>query len=120
MTIDIDLSIKWTKENARRAETAFRRLHLRPRVPLVLASLVDEEVRRVLVCEKNALVFSLVDADNPFRHVDLLLIDELSYSTLLTHSQIKRRIRVLTLEKLLSLKEAISPRREKTFMTSPT
>jgi len=116
MTIDIDLSIKWTKENVRRAETAFQRLRLRPRVPLRLESLVDEQMRKALVREKNALVFSLVDAENPFRHVDLFLIDELSYSVLLPHSQVKRRIRVLSPEKLLSLKEAISPQREKDLL----
>ena len=53
-----------------------------PRVPVKPESLLDPDVRKMIVEKKNALVIELKD---PRRHVDIFLREDLSYATLHEH-----------------------------------
>jgi hypothetical protein len=52
--------------NLDRLICAVERLDLQPRVPVSLADIGDPDFVHSMVTEKGALVFSLVDSNNPF------------------------------------------------------
>jgi hypothetical protein len=74
-------------------------------------------VVEMMITEKNAIVFTMLDPDLPMRHVDIFLTAGLSYATLrddaVTLKLGTHQVKVLSPRKLLQLKKAITPPRQK-------
>ena len=67
--------------------------------------------------EKNALVFTFFDKGNPFRQVDVFIADGFSYAALEEHVETVdiggMKINLISKKKLLEMKKAIRPPRDK-------
>ncbi|MCP4130091.1 MAG: hypothetical protein GY754_03640, partial [bacterium] len=117
MTLDIDISVDMEEGNLQRLINAMKKLHLSPRVPVPAESLMDPEKRRMMVEEKNALVFTFIDLANAFRQVDVFITDELSYDSLKgsidTVNIDNHDVKLVSVNKLLELKRSVIPPREK-------
>lgn len=117
VTMDADVSVLMSPGNFGRFLNVMHRLGLQPRVPVDPKSLLDARVIRMLVEEKQALVFSFLDPNRPIRQVDLFLRTDLSFEILLPAAEWVDldgfRIRILSKAKLLDLKLAIQPPRSK-------
>lgn len=116
MTMDIDIALDMQVGNIKKFLDAMKSLKLVPRAPVSADSLLDPEKRRLMVKEKNALVFTFIDTNNPFRQVDVFLEEE-AFKTLKNGVEIidiaKYKIKVVSKMKLLQMKKEISPRRDK-------
>ncbi|HUI90778.1 MAG TPA: hypothetical protein VLX68_00890 [Chitinivibrionales bacterium] len=117
MTIDLDIALDFDPGNVRRFNAAMKRLSLVPRVPISAECLADKKQRETLIREKNALVFTFIDTENPFRMVDVLLTAENSYKALYAKSE-KRKIgrvavRVASKRQIISMKSKVRPLRDK-------
>jgi hypothetical protein len=117
MTLDIDVAVDTQPPNLGRFLEAMEALQLVPRVPLPPHCLLDESCRRRMVAEKGALVFTFIDPAEPWRQVDFSLVEQLSYHRLVDHTVVKTiegyDFRVVSPQKLIELKRAIVPVREK-------
>ena len=116
-TLDLDVAVKLTTLNLEKFIGAMNALGLVPRVPVQPESLLDPAFRKMVVEEKNALVFTFIDLKDPRRHVDLFLRDDLSYEALANHCDVvvldRRKVSIVSVEKLLEIKESIDPPRDK-------
>jgi hypothetical protein len=116
-TLDLDLSVNLSADNLTKFIDVMEAAGLVPRVPLSPESLLDADVRRMMVEEKNALVFTFIGLADPRKHVDMFLTDELSFETMAEDCDIVqldgRNIKIAGKLKLLELKEAIDPPRDK-------
>ncbi len=119
-TLDLDVAVNLTAGNLERFIAVMKAQGLVPRVPVPPESLLDPDVRRMLVEEKNALVFTFMDLDDPRRHVDLFLREDLSFERMNSHADVLeldgREIKVASVEKMLEIKEAIDPPRDKDIL----
>jgi len=117
VTMDVDLAVMMAPANLEKFLSVMRQLKLRPRVPIPPESLLDPAVIRTIVEEKHALVFSFLDPDAPIRHVDIFLTSDLSYESLLPDAEWidlgDFKVRILSKQRLLSLKLGINPPRTK-------
>jgi hypothetical protein len=117
MTLDLDISLDFTNENVRRFLEVMEKLGLEPRVPVPADVLLDREAVEVIVREKNALVFTFEDKERPYRHVDVFLTEELAYESLARHCHTltigDRTVSLLSIDKLIELKERVKPPRAK-------
>lgn len=117
MTVDLDLSVGIDEDNLRLFIDCMKELNLDPRVPVEAEALLDPEIRKMMIEDKNALVFTFIDKDNPFRMVDVFLSEKMSYDSLIEYAEeIKlgeRMVKVISKEKLLEMKLEISPPRDK-------
>lgn len=117
VTMDIDLSVHMTAHNLGRFIEVMADLGLKPRVPVAPTALLDPGAVRMMIEEKHALVFSFVDPDSPIRHVDVFLVADLSYESLLPDSEWveleEMRVRIINRTRLLAIKLAITPARAK-------
>jgi hypothetical protein len=117
MTVDIDLAVDMTAHNLRKFLAAMKKLRLKPRAPVPAESLLEPEQRRIFIEDKNALVFTFVDAGNSFRQVDIFLADELSFNALKGDTEqldiSGHTVKLLSKKKLLELKRSIKPLRDK-------
>jgi predicted nucleotidyltransferase len=116
-TMDLDISLEMSPENIEQFRYAMESQGLRPLVPVPVESLSDPETVRMMVEEKHAIVFMLADPRMPLRKVDVFLTKELSYPNLAKDSvEVDlpgMPIKIVSLEKLLALKRAIDPPRDK-------
>ena len=95
-------------------------LGLIPRVPLNPRSLIDPAVRRVVLEEKKAIVFTFLHPVRPSLQLDVFLRPDLAYEALSQDAEWmnleERKIQVLNRQKLLALKKAIQPPRPKDLL----
>ncbi|MBN1523741.1 MAG: nucleotidyl transferase AbiEii/AbiGii toxin family protein [Spirochaetales bacterium] len=117
MTIDLDIAVDFEQENIAKFLECVYRWKMVPRAPLSIDILRDTEKLAALSREKNALVFTLVDNDNPFKQIDIFIAPEMSYKILSENVQKltvgNHDILVVSPEKLLELKENIIEPRDK-------
>ncbi len=117
MTLDLDLSVDMQRENMRKFIAVMKALRLHPRVPLPPEVLLDAQKVQAMIEEKNALVFTFVDSENPYRQVDVFLTEEHSYDLLAQDAHRvtigEDSIDVVSRERLIAMKKKIKPLRLK-------
>lgn len=117
LTLDLDVAIEMSPENLKRFLDVMGEFDLTPRVPVAPEVLLDPAAVRRIVEEKHAVVFTFHNADSPLYHVDIFLRENLSYISLSKDSLAVpvegRKVMVVSLPQLISLKEQIDPQREK-------
>jgi len=120
LTMDVDVAVMMQEKNWERLVKVTENLGLIPRVPLNPRSLIDPAVRRVVLDEKKAIVFTFLHPDRPSLQLDVFLRPDLAYEVLLKDAQWMnlegRKIQVLNRQKLLALKKAIQPPRPKDLL----
>jgi hypothetical protein len=120
VTLDIDLALDMDPANVETFLRVIHELGLQPRVPVPERDLMSREAVQRMVAEKGALVFSFVDFDRPLRHVDIFWQDNLSFGQL-NHDAREvvienRKIKIIGIARLLEIKRAISPLRDKDLL----
>jgi hypothetical protein len=117
VTMDVDIAVAMAPENFTKFLDVIDRLGLKPRVPIDPRSLLDEQVLKSLIEEKQALVFSFLDPDLPIRHIDIFLRSDLNHAALSTHIELVefhgRQLKLISKKKLLEIKLSINPPRLK-------
>lgn len=73
VTLDVDLVLDFEPPHPQPALDAFRRLDLRPLVPVPLDEFGDADARRGWIRDRNARVFQLWSESHPTLRVDLFL-----------------------------------------------
>ena len=120
LTMDVDVAVMMQEKNWERLVEVTENLGLIPRVPLNPRSLIDPAVRRVVLDEKKAIVFTFLHPDRPSLQLDVFLRPDLAYEVLSQDAQWMnlegRKIQVLNQQKLLALKKAIQPPRPKDLL----
>jgi hypothetical protein len=117
VTLDLDVAVQMNAPNLDRLIRAVEKLNLQPRVPISLADIGDPDFVRSMVTEKGALVFSLVDFNDPLRHLDIFLSPALSFERLTKGANWfdigGAKVRVASKELLIQIKNEIVPLRPK-------
>ena len=120
LTMDVDVAVMMQEKNWERLVKVTENLGLIPRVPLNPRSLIEPAVRRVVLDEKKAIVFTFLHPDRPSLQLDVFLRPDLAYEVLLQDAEWMnlegRKIQVLNRQKLLALKKAIQPPRPKDLL----
>jgi len=116
-TLDLDIALDLSAENVHRFADAVASLGLKPLAPVPIETLSDPESVRTMVEEKHAIVFMLADPAMPLRKVDVFLTEGLGYERLAPDSVAVEipgiPLRIVSLERLLEMKKAVDPPREK-------
>lgn len=117
LTMDLDTAVSLERKNIEKFIKVMNSLGLIPRLPVDASTLLDSEKIKIMVEEKNALVFTFIDPKTPIRQVDFFLSDMLSYESLKNDTEEMslddQTIHVLTKKKLVELKLQVNPMRDK-------
>lgn len=117
VTMDLDIALSWDEHNLRRFIAAMRALRLEPKMPVPPEVLLDGKSLDLLMHSKGALVFSFCDPTDPLRLVDVFIKQELAFDVLSPDAVLVplrgRTIRVISAQRLLAIKQSISPPRHK-------
>jgi hypothetical protein len=117
VTLDVDLALNMEPENIGKFIRVMQELRLQPRVPVPARDLMSPEAVERMMSEKDAVVLSFVDFDRPLRHVDVFLRRDLSFEELSNGADVilveGREIKIINVTKLLEIKRAILPLRDK-------
>jgi hypothetical protein len=117
MTLDLDLAVSLEPENLKRFLSALSHLRLVPRAPISARTILDPARIDALIQEKNALVFTFWNPEQPYRQIDMFLTRENSFDDLISDAHALairgRTIRVASRRKLIEMKSRVRPVREK-------
>jgi hypothetical protein len=120
MTMDLDISLNMNSQNIKKFLLVVKNLGLIPRVPVPPESLLDKKQVEFFVREKNALVFTFLDPDLPYRQIDVFLAKDKSYHLLKKHAVNanvgSQKVKVISTAKLLEMKLAVQPPRDKDIL----
>ena len=73
MTIDLDISLDLEYTHLEKFLFFIKKMNFVPRVAIPANSILDPLKRKMMVEEKNALVFTFIDPDKPYRQIDIFL-----------------------------------------------
>ncbi len=117
MTLDLDVAVSLDPYNLRRFLSALDQLRLVPRAPIPADTILDDARVEELIREKNALVFTFWNPQEPYRQIDMFLTRENSFDDLVADAHALnirgRTIRVASRRKLIEMKGRVRPVREK-------
>ena len=117
LTMDIDLSVSMESENLTLLLRVMNDIGMVPRAPVPAESLCDPEMRRIMTEEKNALVFTFIDSNNPYRQIDIFLGKDALYAELINDAVMMKfseiKIPVVSIANLIKMKREVNPPREK-------
>ena len=72
ITLDLDISVSFDKENILKLIESAKKIGLKPRVPEPIKNLLSEEKRKEWKEKKDALVYTLI-SDNTLKQIDVFL-----------------------------------------------
>ena len=117
MTLDLDVAVSLDPDNLKSFLSALDQLRLVPRAPIPPDTILDAARVEELVREKNALVFTFWNPQEPYRQIDMFLTRENSFDDLVADAHALtirgRTIRVASRRKLIEMKSRVRPIREK-------
>jgi predicted nucleotidyltransferase len=82
-TADVDLVINLNKTEAKKAINTITSLGLKPRAPVDPMQFTDESIRESWINDKNMLVFSFFDPDNPLMVLDVFIREPFPFDEML-------------------------------------
>lgn len=88
MTIDLDLALDLSFENASAVVQVLLGCGLRPRLPVNAEDFADVDQRTHWVSERHLVAFTMYDPDNSLREVDLLAISPIPYDELAAEADV--------------------------------
>lgn len=108
LTVDLDLVVDLTPEEALKAVTTLVGLGFRPRLPVAPEAFADSRQRRDWVRKRNLRVFSMFDPTDPLREVDLFVEEPMPFEELWARSiempLATTTVRVVSREDLIEMK----------------
>ena len=107
-TVDLDLVIDLSPDEARKAIEVLLSLGLRPAVPVEAIDFADPDIRARWVSDHGMLVFPMRDPNDPFRHVDVFTRSPIEFEELMSRSEVVQLhgqvVRVASIPDLISMK----------------
>jgi len=117
LTMDIDISVSMDRENIKLLLRVLKELGMVPRVPVSAESLLDPVKRKIMTEKKNAIVFTFIDVNNPYRQVDIFLGKDGMYEELVKDAVTVEisaiKIPVISIQTLIMMKKKVKPPRDK-------
>ncbi len=109
LTVDIDLAVDLTPNEAKKAISTLTQLGLVPQLPLNPSDFANPQTRQIWNREKNMQVFSMVDPRHPLRIVDLFVENPIPFEDLWNRSRTVQvdtaSIRIASLVDLIHMKQ---------------
>ncbi len=102
-TVDLDLVLRWNKENLTKAATALQSLGLRSHLPLDSDTVFEQ--REQLIRERNLIAWNFYNPDNLAEQVDLIIDFDLSDKAVSDIQQGTISIPLLNRHDLILMKE---------------
>jgi hypothetical protein len=103
-TVDVDFVIRWSKEHLLRAEAALADCGLMSRLPLTARDVF--EFRDEYIRNRNLLVWSFCNPQDPAEQVDLLINFDLTGHRIKRLATKQGPVRLLHIEDLIAMKRA--------------
>ena len=101
-TIDIDIAVRWSRDDLRRAATALEEIGLVSRLPVGADEVFD--FRDEYIANRGLVAWNFHDPDDPLRQVDIVIAYDLTGKKTHGVELPGGTVRVLSIEDLIAMK----------------
>lgn len=102
-TVDIDIVLSLSEESFTRAEKILNKLSLYSRLPVKAAEVFN--FRKEYAANRNMLAWSFVDASNPLRQLDILILEDANKLNEVVKVIHGVKVPILSLDDLIKMKK---------------
>ena len=109
MTADVDIILDLTEENLKSFEQCASSIKYQLNIPVKMADLADERIRKNLIESKNLVALSFLNYDKNFLALDVILYFPIAFDELWSHRVIRKEgtvnLNIVSIDHLIKLKE---------------
>jgi hypothetical protein len=103
LTVDLDIMADLSEINLSKITEVMEKFGYTPRVPVNPHEFLSDEKRQDWIKKKGAVVFTFIDLNEPFKHIDIFLSEEAySRKELMTIGGVK--VSIVSIDDLIKLK----------------
>jgi hypothetical protein len=117
MTADIDLIVEFEKENIEKFEIALKLIAYSSTLPISILQLIDADVRRKFIREKNLIAFSYFSSLKNMMSMDVLVDVPLAFNEMWGRKEVREisdfKINIVSVDDLIALKKYANREQDK-------
>lgn len=110
LTMDLDIMVDLSDENIFKVVDAMEKFGYTPRVPVNPHEFISRERRDEWIKEKGAIVFTFIDLENPFKHIDIFLSNPIDFEDAYSRKEVMTvggiRINLTSIDDLIKMKHS--------------
>jgi predicted nucleotidyltransferase len=110
LTVDLDIMVDLSEENLLKILQVMDKLGYTPRVPVNPHELLSEEKRNEWIEKKGAVVFTFIDPNALFRHIDIFLSNPMDFEKTCRNKEViaigNTKVPVASIDDLMKMKAA--------------
>lgn len=108
LTMDLDIMVDLSDHNLVKLIDTMKQCGYSPRVPVEPVEFISRDKRDEWIKEKGAIVFTFIDPENPYRQIDIFLVNPIEFEDAYSRrADMKIRgltVSVISIEDLIKLK----------------
>lgn len=117
LTVDLDIMVDLSEQNLSKIIEAMEKFGFTPRVPVDPHEVLSEQKRDEWIRKKGAIVFTFIDLNRPFRHIDIFLSNPIDFEKAYSGREVMgiggMKLSVASLEDLIEMKTLTGRPRDK-------
>jgi hypothetical protein len=108
LTVDLDIMADLSEKNLSEIIKVMEKFGYTPRVPVNPHEFLSDEKREEWIKKKGAVVFTFIDLNEPFKHIDIFLSNPIKFEEAYSRKELMRvggvKISIVSIDDLIELK----------------
>lgn len=116
LTVDLDVMADLSEENLSKIIGVMEKFGYTPRIPVNPHEFLSDEKRDEWIKKKGAVVFTFIDLNEPFKHIDIFLSNPIDFEEAYTRKELMTiggvKISIVSIDDLIELKSLSGRQRD--------
>ena len=108
LTVDLDIMADLSEENLSKITEVMEKFGYTPRVPVNPNDILSDEKREEWIKKKGAVVFTFIDLNQPFKHVDIFLSNPIDFEKAYSRKELLTiggvKVSIVSIDDLIKMK----------------
>ena len=116
LTVDLDIMADLSEKNLSKVIEIMEKFGYTPRVPVNPHEILSDEKRDEWIKKKGAVVFTFIDLNEPFKHIDIFLSNPIDFEEAYSRKELMTigdvRVSIVSIDDLIKLKSLSGRQRD--------
>ena len=117
LTVDLDIMADLSENNLSKIIEVMQKFGYTPRVPVNPHEFLSEEKREKWIRKKGAIVFTFIDLEEPFKHIDIFLSNPIDFEEAYSRKELIEiggiKVSIVSIDDLMKMKASTGRPRDR-------